>query len=87
MERLAEWSRQPSGAVAVALGSSDRSNYRRLVRRVLGGPPGHIKLQGGVKHIETVIVRELAGGGGVRMAPSDWARALTNAPEAAAAPS
>lgn len=65
VERLADWSRQPSGAVAMALGFSDRSNYRRLVRQVLGGVPGQIRSQGGVKYIEGVIVEELASSGGV----------------------
>ena len=61
VERLAEWSRQPSGAVALALGFSDRSNYRRLVRRNLGDPPSVIHRQGGVEYVEEVIVRALAG--------------------------
>ena len=69
VERLAGWSRQPSGAVAVALGFSDRSNYRRLVRQVLGGVPGQIRSQGGVKHIEDVIVEALAGSRTIDVTP------------------
>ena len=38
VERLAEWSGQPGGAIALALGFSGRSNYRRMVRRTLGAP-------------------------------------------------
>jgi AraC-like DNA-binding protein len=90
VERLAEWSQQPSGAVAVALGSSDRSNYRRLVRRVLGAPPGQIRLRGGVTHIENIIVQEVASTRGAPVKPLSWAGALTRAGragEAVAAPS
>ena len=61
VERLAEWSRQPSGAVALALGFSDRSNYRRLVHRKLGDPPSVIHRRGGADYVEEVIVRALAG--------------------------
>lgn len=60
VERLAEWSRQPSGAVAVALGFSHRANYRRLVRRHLGQIPSVIRKRGGTRHVEDIIVRTLA---------------------------
>ena len=88
VERLSEWSRQPSGAVAVALGFSDRSNYRRLVRRVFGAPPGRIRQQGGAKYIEDVIVRELDNScGRTKAEPFGWARGWKAVGEPAAVPS
>jgi len=88
VERLADWSRQPSGAVAMALGFSDRSNYRRLIRQVLGCAPTRLRQKGGVKHIEDVIVKELASPGGVaEVESSSWSKGLTKLGEPAAAPS
>ena len=88
VERLSEWSRQPAGAVAVALGFSDRSNYRRLVRRVFGAPPGQIRLQGGAKYIEDVIIRELDNScGRTKAEPFGWATGLRTVREPAAVPS
>lgn len=87
VERLAEWSRQPSGAVATALGFSDRSNYRRLARRVLGAAPGRVRLQGGVKYVEDVIVQRMAGSGGVAVAePRLGQEGVTRIGEPASAP-
>lgn len=60
VERLAEWSGQPSGAVALAIGFSDYANYRRLVRRTLGAPPSEIRKQGGVGEVAMAILRALA---------------------------
>ena len=59
VERLAEWSRQPVGAVALALGFSDRSNYRQLVRRTLGAPPSVIRQRGGGDYAADAIVAAL----------------------------
>lgn len=61
VERLADWSGQPSGAVALALGFSDYANYRRLVRRVLGSPPSIVRQRGGLEFVTTAILRELSG--------------------------
>lgn len=47
VERLAEWSGQPSGPVARALGFSDRANYRRLARQTMGIPPSVFRQRGG----------------------------------------
>lgn len=60
VERLAEWSGQPSGAVALAIGFSDYANYRRLVRRNLGAPPSEIRRQGGVGQVAMAILRATA---------------------------
>ena len=62
VERLAEWSGQPSGAVALAVGFSDYSNYRRLVRRHMGAPPSIVQRQGGVGRVALAILRALADG-------------------------
>ena len=59
VERLAEWSRQPSGGVALALGFSHRANYRRLTRRYLGHIPSAIRERGGTRYVEDFIVRTL----------------------------
>ena len=85
VERLSEWSRQQSGAVALALGFSDRSNYRRLVRRVLGAAPGPVRQRGGVKYIEGVIISQLANSGGVAEVESlAWPKGLAGLGEAPA---
>ena len=47
VERLVDWSRQRPDVVTLALGMSDRSNYRRLVLRVLGASPAVIRAGGG----------------------------------------
>lgn len=60
VERLAEWSGQPSGAVALALGFSDYANYRRLVRRIFGAPPSVVRQQGGLGLVTMTILRELS---------------------------
>ncbi len=59
VQRLAEWSGQPYGSVAVALGFSDRSNYRRLVRGVLGRTPTEISLCGGHVYVADTIVNSV----------------------------
>lgn len=59
VEHLAEWSRQPTGSVALALGFSHPANYRRLVRRRVGVPPSVIRERGGADYVEEVIVRQL----------------------------
>lgn len=60
VQRLAEWSRQPYGAVAVALGYSDHSNYRRLVRGVFGRTPVEMERCGGHRYVAEAIVESLA---------------------------
>ncbi len=60
VEQLADWSGQPSGAVALALGFSDYANYRRLVRRVLGSPPSVVRQRGGFEFVTMTILRELS---------------------------
>lgn len=60
VERLAEWSRQSPGAVAVSLGFSAKPNYRRLVRRHFGVPPSVVRRRGGSKYVAEVIVQSLA---------------------------
>ncbi len=60
VERLAEWSGQPSGVVAAALGFSNPSNYRRLVRRTLGAAPSAVREQGGASHLSQVLLDALA---------------------------
>ena len=59
IEHLAEWSRQSGAAVAIALGLSDRHNYRRLVRQTLGVPPSILRHRSGADHLEESIVRAL----------------------------
>ena len=59
VEHLADWSGQPTGVVALALGFSHRANYRRLVRRRVGVPPSVIRERGGADYVEEVIVRQL----------------------------
>ncbi len=60
VERLVEWSRQPGGRVAVALGFSDRTNYRRLVRRTLGFPPTTLRSRGGTDYLVESFAQALA---------------------------
>lgn len=60
VERLAAWSGQPSGAVALCLGFSAKANYRRLTRRRLGVSPTTIQERGGADYLEEVIIRRLA---------------------------
>ena len=57
VQRLAEWSGQPYGAVAVALGFSDRSNYRRLARGVFGRSPTEIERRGGHVYVADTILK------------------------------
>lgn len=59
VERLAQWSRQPGGRVALALGFSDRANYRRLVRRTLGSPPTILRSRGGMDYVVESIAHAL----------------------------
>ena len=56
VERLIDWSRQPPDVVTLALGMSDRSNYRRLVLRVLGASPAVIRTNGGLDNFAELIV-------------------------------
>lgn len=60
VQRLAEWSRQPFGALARALGFSAPSNYRRLVRTILGCPPSVIQRSGGSDGVSQAILRHLS---------------------------
>jgi len=59
VEHLADWSGQPTGGVALALGFSHAANYRRLVRRLVGVPPSVVRERGGADYVEEVIVRQL----------------------------
>ena len=59
VQRLAEWSRQPSGGVAMALGFSDRSNYRRLVRSLFGRNPTELARRGGSDYVAESILKRL----------------------------
>ena len=59
VHRLAEWSHQPFGAVARALGFSAPSNYRRLVRGMLGCPPSLVQRLGGSDYVARVILQRL----------------------------
>lgn len=61
VERLAEWSRQPSGVVAVALGFSNGPNYRRLVRGTFGVPPSVVRERGGARHVARAVLDALDG--------------------------
>ncbi len=56
VERLIDWSRQPPDVVTLALGMSDRSNYRRLVLRVLGASPAVIRAGGGPDGFAELVV-------------------------------
>ena len=56
VERLIDWSRQPTDVVTLALGMSDRSNYRRLVLRVLGKSPAVIRADGGSDRFAELVV-------------------------------
>ncbi|MDE2874131.1 MAG: hypothetical protein OXQ93_01750 [Gemmatimonadota bacterium] len=60
VERLAAWSGQPSGSVALTLGFSAKSNYRRVRRRHLGGTSTTILQRGGARLVEETIVQRLA---------------------------
>ena len=60
VERLAEWSDQPSGVAATALGFSDSANYRRTVRRAMGAPPTVVRRKGGAACVGRAIERTLA---------------------------
>ena len=59
VERLLHWSRQPLDAVTLAVGVSDRSNYRRLVLRVLGASPAVIRASGGSELFAELILDAL----------------------------
>lgn len=61
VERLVEWSRQPPDVVTLALGMLDRSNYRRLVLRVLGASPAVIRGGGGSDRFAELVVGALRG--------------------------
>ncbi|MYA40780.1 MAG: hypothetical protein F4Z31_03355 [Gemmatimonadetes bacterium] len=59
VQRLSDWSRQPFGTVACALGFSASSNYRRLVRGLLQHPPAAIQQLGGGDYMAKVIVERV----------------------------
>lgn len=60
VQRLGEWSGEPYGAVAVALGFSDRSNYRRLVRGIFGRTPTEVARCGGHRYVAETILASVA---------------------------
>ena len=57
VHRLARWSGAPPSVVAAALGFRDPSNYRRLVRTVLGLPPSEVMRRGGPDYVASALVR------------------------------
>lgn len=59
VQRLSDWSRQPFGTVACALGFSASANYRRLVRGLLQHPPAAIQQLGGGDYMAKVIVERV----------------------------
>lgn len=60
VQRLAEWSRQPYGAVAVALGFSHQANYRRRTRGVLGLTPTDLGRRGSHDYVARTIIERLS---------------------------
>ena len=66
VERLAEWSGQPAGAVALALGFSDYANYRRLVRNALAGAASPVPHRVGLAYVRRFILQVLAANAGRR---------------------
>jgi len=60
VERIAEWSEEPSGVVAAAFGFLDSAVYRRMVRGALQAPPSALRQMGGAGHVGRVIVTKLA---------------------------
>lgn len=71
VERLAEWSDQPSGVAATALGFSDSANYRRTVRRAMGAPPTVVRQRGGAACVGRAIERMLTTTGTNPTPPPD----------------
>ena len=71
VERLAEWSDQPSGIAATALGFSDSANYRRTVRRAMGAPPTVVRRRGGAACVGRAIERMLTTPGTNPTPPPD----------------
>lgn len=59
VERLAEWSGQPPGAVAMALGFSDYANYRRLVRNTFGDASSAVPDRVDAAYVRRVILQRL----------------------------
>lgn len=66
VERLAEWSGQPAGAVALALGFSDYANYRRLVRNALADAASPVPHRVGLAYVRRFILQVLAANAGRR---------------------
>lgn len=60
VERLARWSGQRRGPIALALGFSDTANYARLVKRTLGATSTEVARRGGSEHVARVMLREMA---------------------------
>lgn len=61
VERLAEWSGRPSGAVAVALHFFSGPAYRRMVRGAMGFPPTVVREKGGADFVGRTIVAAVLG--------------------------
>ena len=59
VQRLADWSRQPDGAVAVALGFSHPANYRRLTGSVLGLSQAALRRCGSHDYVARTIIQVL----------------------------
>ncbi len=68
VHRLARWSGAPPSVVAAALGFRDPSNYRRLVRTVLGLPPSEVVERGGPDYVASVFVEAVTSGLPIRRA-------------------
>jgi len=60
VHRLARWSGTPASVVAAALGFRDPSNYRRLVRTVLGLPSSAVVGRGGPDYVASALVEAVA---------------------------
>lgn len=58
-ESMIDWSSRPAQSVAVVLGFSDASSYRRLAKNVLGLSSSSVRKRGGSCYVATVIAETL----------------------------
>lgn len=58
-ESMIDWSNRPAQAVAVVLGFSDASSYRRLAKNVLGMSSSSVRERGGSSYVAAVIAESL----------------------------
>lgn len=61
VERLARWSGQPRGAVALAVAYADYANYKRAVRREFGCPPSALGRRTGVDTVASRLIESCGG--------------------------